>query len=33
MLSVQYVFVFHTMCYICDSRMVSIGQGIVEVNT
>ena len=32
MLSIQYVFVFHTTCYIIyDSRMISIGQSIIVV--
>ena len=25
----QYLFIFHSMCYICDSRMVILGQLIV----
>ena len=30
---IQYVFVFHSTCYICDSRMVIRGQLIVvEIN-
>ena len=31
---IQYLFVFHSTCYICDSRMISIGQLIVvETNS
>ena len=33
MLFIQYVFVFHATCYICDSMMISIGQLIVVANT
>ena len=28
---IQYVFAFHSTCYICDSRMISIGQLIGQL--